>query len=116
MKTLLKYLPYLIVAVAAFFVARLTTPDRDKEIIKRFEEDRKAFRDSIKLRDAKIIDLAKAGSTIKEKMYTDSLKNVEALRAKNEAYSKLKVQYEKINFRRASSFELDSAINRLYPE
>ena len=107
MKTLLKLLPYLL-CVGLYFVGRWTAPQPDKELIRRFEIERKYHQDQIKDLEQEIIDLSEAGITIREKMYQDSLKTANAQKANNEAYLRLKKQYEKINLSRASTVELDS--------
>lgn len=102
------YLPY-VLAVGLFFAGRFTSPQPDGELIKKYELDRKFNESQIKVLRMQMDDLAKAGLHEREKRYKDSLKTIVALKAKDEAYLKLKREYENINLSRASVPQLDSA-------
>jgi hypothetical protein len=108
MKNLLKYLPYILIVVAVF-VGRWTAPQPDKDLLKRYEVERKYHIDQISKLNAQADDLAKAGLMIAEKRQEDSLKTAIILRAKDSAFIKLKKENEKITLSRASVAELDSA-------
>jgi hypothetical protein len=107
MKHLTKYLPY-IFACSLFFVGRFSAPDKSKELERKYELERKTLRDQIKDLEVAMVDKDKAGEAIREKMYSDSLKTASVLKSNNEAYLVLLKKYEKINYSRASTSELDS--------
>jgi hypothetical protein len=108
----MKYLPYILAGVL-FFAGRFTAPQPDKELLRKYEVERNYHLQQIDKLNAQADDLAKAGLMIAEKMKEDSLKYSIALKANNEAYRKLKKEYESINYSRASAAELDSVRARL---
>lgn len=112
MKKLSNYIPYLLIVVAAF-TGRWTAPKPDKELMQKYESERKYHLQQIQDKEAKIIDLTRAGETIVKKMKADSLEAASALQANNRAFLKLKKEHEKINLSRASAAELDSVRARL---
>jgi hypothetical protein len=101
------YLPW-VLAVGLFFAGRFTGSQPDKELINKYEAERKLSESAMKDLNAQLVDLAEAGRHEREKRQADSLKTIVVLKAKDEAYFKLKREYEKINLSRASVVELDS--------
>lgn len=112
----IKYLPVVILIAVALFVGRWTAPDHSKELEKKFEAERKVYQDRISDLKVALINKDKAGQAIREKMYSDSVKTVSALRANKEAYNRLKNKYNEINLSRANSHDLDSIISVLFPD
>jgi hypothetical protein len=113
MKTLTKYLPYILAGVL-FFAGRFTAPQPDKELLRKYEVERNYHLKQIDKLNAQADDLAKAGLMIAEKMKEDSLKYSIALKANNEAYLKLKRKYNEINLSRSNAQSLDSLVSVLY--
>jgi len=117
MKKYLKYLPYALIVVA-LLVGRLSAPVHDKDLIRKFELERKTLKEDIKDKETQITDLTNAGLTIAKRMKEDSLKTSVQLQANKRAFLELKKRYEKINLSNATTSELDSiraGIIALYP-
>lgn len=110
---ILKYLPY-VLAGLLFFVGRCSTPKPDKDLIKKYELERKTLLEDIKLKEARIIDRETEAKEIVTRMKQDSLKTYVELQAKNRAIFKLKESYENISFRDADGAKLDSVLSVLY--
>lgn len=83
-------------------------PQPDGELLNKYEAERKLHESAMKDLNAKLVDLESAGKHEREKRYSDSLAASVQLRAKDEAFLKLKREYEKINLDRASVLQLDS--------
>jgi hypothetical protein len=114
MKSLLKYLPYLL-AAALFFVGRWTGPDVDNSLLKKYEVERKYHLDEINKRNEQISHLSKQWFKLRQYMIEDSIRYANELKANNEAYLKLKKKYNEINLNRATVHQLDSIVAKLYP-
>lgn len=113
MKKLSSYIPYLLAAVL-FLVGRLTAPQPDKELLRKYEVERNYHLNQIDKLNAQADDLAKAGIEIGEKMEARRVKDSIALKAKDRVIFKLKQNYENISFRNADAVKLDSIFAALY--
>jgi hypothetical protein len=94
---------------AGFFYRPEPKPDYDKK-------EREVHLEMIKRNSDRIARLSLDSLTIRQKMYSDSLKFSGALKANNEAYLKLKKKYNEINLSRANAHTLDSLVSSLYPD
>lgn len=115
MKKYLNYLPYVLAGIL-FFAGRCSMPAADKDLIKKYELERKTLLEDVKVREARIIDRDKEAATIVQKMKEDHARDSVALKANNEAYLKLKRKYNEINLSRADAHVLDSLVSGLYPD
>lgn len=111
--TILKYLPYVLAGIL-FFVGRCSSPKPDKDLIRKYEMERKTLLEDIKIREARIIDRETQASTIIDRMKQDSVKLSSELQAKNRAIFKLEKYYASISFRDADGAKLDSVLSVLY--
>lgn len=109
MKKYLKYLPFVASFVGVFFAGRCTAPSSDKELIRKFELERKSFIENIKLKESKISDRDKMLLKVTKKMKEDHIRDSIFLKKNNEVYLKIIKQNETLNFRNATISKLDSA-------
>lgn len=109
----MKYLPY-ILCVVLFFAGRLSSPDRSKEVEKKYKEEQEIILKAKALGDVKIADLIKAQERVERERVQDSLRFASALEANQRAYNALKRKYNEINLSRATVRQLDSAVSVLY--
>jgi hypothetical protein len=96
--------------VAAAVIAHFFIKD-DKSVYD--EKERAVHLEMIRRNSDSVAYLRLRLLTIEAKMDRDSLKHIDDLRAKDEAYLKQQKQYEKINLRRATIGSLDSLRARL---
>jgi hypothetical protein len=80
------------------------------------ERERDVHLEMIRRNSERIERLSLDSLTIRQKMYSDSLKYSGLLKANNEAYLKLKKKYNEINLSRADAHTLDSLVSGLYPD
>lgn len=113
MKKLSNYIPFVLAGVL-FFAGRWTSPKPDKELMQKYESERKYHLSQIDSLEGKAYDLLQAGLAIREKMYSDSLKFSSDLQVNKQAYLKLKKRYNEINLSRADAHDLDSIVSFLY--
>jgi hypothetical protein len=111
----MKWLPYILIVVA-FAAGMLLKTSPDKELRKKWEDERRKLEESIKSRDARILILTGQGEAIKERMQQDSLQAVVALKGKDSRIKSLTNKLNEINLARADADSLDSIIARLYPD
>jgi malate synthase len=111
---LLKYLPYGLILVA-FILGQLSAPGSDKELIKRFADEKKALLNEREYLQAHIATLSRVGLLNRKKLEEDSLKYSVALKAKDEEIKRLLKHIKNVNTAHYSAADLDSAIQRLYP-
>jgi hypothetical protein len=78
------------------------------------EKERAVHLEMIRRNSERIARLSLDSLTIRQKMYSDSLKYSGLLKANNEAYLKLKKKYNEINLSKASVHDLDSLVAALY--
>jgi hypothetical protein len=100
-------------AIVAVVVTALFKREPSTEYDKK---EREVHLEMIKRNSDRIARLSLDSLTIRQKMYSDSLKFSEALKANNEAYLKLKKKYNEINLSRADAHTLDSLVSGLYPD
>jgi hypothetical protein len=113
MSQVLKYSPF-VLAIALFFVGRYSAPVQDRDLIRKFELERKTLKEDIQAKEAQINDLTNAGLTIAKRMKEDSLKTYVQLQANKRAFLELKRKYNEINLSSADSHVLDSLVSSLY--
>lgn len=109
MKSYLKYIPFLIGLILVFFAGRCTSPKIDKDLVRKYELERKTLLNDVSRLNGLIAGRTKQDSIIIKKMKDRHVRDSIALKANNEAYVKLIKQNEKINYRSASISKLDSA-------
>jgi hypothetical protein len=98
-------------AIIAVAVAGLYSGKDDTSVYD--EKEREIHLEMIRRNSDSLAYLRLRLLTIEAKMDRDSLKHIDDLRAKDEAYLKQQKQYEKINLRRATIGGLDSLRARL---
>lgn len=69
----------------------------------------------IRAKNARIAELRDDSLAFRQKMTSDSLKNIVALTALKAEINRLKRNASKIDFKRASASHLDSVVSVLYP-
>lgn len=92
-------------AIVAVVVTALFKREPSTEYDKK---EREVHLEMIKRNSERIARLSLDSLTIRQKMYSDSLKHIGELRAKDEAYLKQRKHYEKIDLSRSTVPELDS--------
>lgn len=112
MKKLSNYIPYILAGVL-FFTGRWTSPKPDKELMQKYESERKYHLSQIDSLKGDLVDKDKAIATIRKQRYKDSLKTSVELRARDRVILKQQKENEKINLSRASATKLDSLRARL---
>jgi hypothetical protein len=101
-------------AIIAVAVTGLFSGKADKSVYD--EKERAVHLEMIRRNSERIERLSLDSLTIRQKMYSDSLKYSGLLKANNEAYLKLKKKYNEINLSRADAHTLDSLVSGLYPD
>jgi hypothetical protein len=99
-------------AIIAVAVAGLYSGKDDTSVYD--EKEREVHLEMIRRNSERIERLSLDSLTIRQKMYSDSLKYSGLLKANNEAYLKLKKKYNEINLSKASVHDLDSVVAALY--
>ena len=110
------WLTVVVLFAALSLVGRWTAPKPDKDLLQKYETERKFHLLRIEDLNGKLADRDKVGFIIREKMKEDSLIFSEQLQANNKAYLRLKKKYNEINLHRANAHTLDSLVSRLYPD
>lgn len=109
-----KYIPYVLIAVA-FFFGQLSVPRTDKDLIKKFAQEKKVLLTEIEYLRVSMGIRDEAGLRLREKVSKDSLWYSVQLRAKDREINQLFKHIQNVNTNRYSAADLDSAIQRLYP-
>lgn len=104
---LTKYLTVILV-LAAFAGGWLLSSQGDKELIDKFDQERKEHEAAIRKLSLSIQSLRADSLNIRKKMKADSLTFAIQIREKDEAFVRQKRYYESINLSRATAHELDS--------
>lgn len=113
----MKTLPYVVaIVLVAFAVGFFIRPNSDKTLRNELKEQRNKHEEIIHSYQKIIEGQQLRYTVVKQRMKLDSIKFVGEIKLKEEQYSKLKSRYEKINFRNYTNFQLDSVVNRLYPD
>jgi len=114
MKSYLKYIPFLIGMVLIFFAGRCSKESVDKDLVRKYELERKTLLEDVAHREGIMADRTKQAATIIQRMKQDSAKLSVDLQARNGAIFKLEKYYASISFRDADGVKLDSILSVLY--
>jgi hypothetical protein len=102
-----RYLPYVLIAVA-FLFGQLSVPRTDKELIRKFAQEKKVLKTEIEYLQVSLATRDKVGLSLREKVTQDSLKYSVLLARNKTEIDKLKLKISEVNYKNATTLQLDS--------
>jgi hypothetical protein len=107
-----RYLPYVLIAVA-FLFGQLSVPRTDKELIRKFAQEKKVLLTEIEYLRVSMGIRDEAGLRLRQKVTQDSLKYSIVLARNKTEIDKLKQKINATNFKNATTDQLDSIRHQL---
>ena len=107
-----KYLPYILILVA-FLFGQLSVPRTDKELIRRFGQEKKVLKTEIEYLQVSLATRDRVGLSLREKVTRDSLKYSMLLAGNRKEIDRLKQKINATNFKNATTDQLDSIRHQL---